>query len=262
MLWDILVISVLILSAIIAFFRGFVREVLTIAGVVGGVVGAVYFGDDAKPAFRSLFGISDSADDKDEKAKLFDLIPYELVADGLAYGTIFLVIVIILSVISHYLAAATKKSGLGLLDRSLGVLFGVVRGILLLGLVYLPVHIFVEVDQKKQWFEESRSIVYVELTANFLTEFFPDFEKDPEMMFDARDVKKVIKARELIREMDDKVKKNADKQLDEKGTNKDGKEATVGQGYEDELRQKMKDLLKDVPVDDISSPENTPSKAE
>lgn len=261
MLWDILVISVLILSAIIAFFRGFVREVLTIAGVVGGVAGAVYFGNDAKPAFRSLFGVNDQAEDA-EKAKLFDLIPYELVADGLAYGTIFLVIVIILSVISHYLAAATKKSGLGLLDRTLGVLFGVVRGILLLGLVYLPVHIFVEVDTKKQWFEQSRSIVYVELTANFLTKFFPDFEKEPEMMFDARDVKKVIKARELIREMDNKVKQDADKKLDEKGADENGKEATAGQGYEDELRQQMKDLLKDVPVDDTSSPENSPSKAE
>ena len=131
MFWDAIVIATLVISSIIAFFRGFVREVLTIVGVIGGAAGAYYGGPDAIPVFRSLMGVSENTqnaqDQAQEQAKLFDLIPYELVADSLAYGSIFLVIVILLAVISHYISAATRKSGLSLLDRSAGVLFGVLR---------------------------------------------------------------------------------------------------------------------------------------
>ena len=123
---------------------------------------------------------------------------------------------------------------------------------MLLGLLYLPVHIFVESSEKKQWFEGSRSIVYVELTADFLSQYFPDFGKEPEKMFDVKDIKKVIEARELLREQDQKVKDKAAKQdenLQDIENGGDNAPPSTGQGYEDELRKKLKDLLQEEPAE-------------
>lgn len=245
MIWDILVIATILISAILAFFRGFVREVLTIAGVVGGVAAAYYGGPSAKPVFRDLFGVSgDGATDKEKEAKLFDLIPYELIADGLAYGLIFLVVVILLSVISHYLSGFTKKFGMGVLDRTLGVAFGVFRGILLLGLLYLPVHIYSTAEEKKDWFKDSRTMVYVELTSDALLPLFPDPEQEPEKMFSVKDVKKAIEARSL---MDKAVPESPQSE-----THNEDSEQTAGEGYDQELREKMKGLLQDSPTEQPS----------
>ena len=237
MIWDIVVIVTLLISAILAFFRGFVREVLTIVGVVGGLGGAYYGGPHAIPFFRSLFGIGAEASKtgNGEKAegsgKLFDLIPYELIADGLAYGSIFVVIVVVLSVISHILASFTQNAGLGIIDRSLGVVFGIVRGVVLLGLVYLPVHTFAEVEAKKEWFDGSRSIIYVELTADALSEFFPKTETKPDKIFETKNIKKVIEAKGIV----DSAQKAASEL-----------------GYEDDLRDKLKDLLEENATQDAT----------
>ena len=262
MIWDSVVIATIVISAVIAFFRGFVRETLTIIGVVGGVAGAYYGGGYASPVFRDLLGVTDKDGEgkEEETAKLFDIISYELVADAHAYSLIFIVCVIFFSVISHYLGKATQNSALGIVDRTLGVLFGVLRGIILLGLLFMPVHIYVDAEQKKEWFEGSRSILYVEATADILTEFFPEFEQDPEKIFKTEDIEKAIKSREIIRELEEnygssengKAKENA-------GTkNSDDKPESSGQGYEEDLRNKMKNLLREVPDPSEESGKDSP----
>lgn len=259
MIWDILVIVTIILSAVIAFFRGFIREILTIIGVVGGLAGAYFLGPKLIPIFRSMFGVGENAEDGEGKeAKLFDLIPYELIADGLAYGSIFLIIVIVLSIISHFLASATKKSGLNVVDRSLGVLFGVLRGVVLLGLIYLPIHVFVEAESKKEWFADSRSIIYIELTADALAELFPEFEEEPEKMFSTKEVEKAIKARKLMNDLEGESEMVTPEAPDQetKPEEKDVEGASGEQGYEKKLRQEMKNILSDPPGEPVEVPEN------
>ena len=47
------------------------------------------------------------------------------------------------------LSGAVNAMGLGPVDRSLGVFFGVARALLLLGLVYLPFHLLLDDDARR-----------------------------------------------------------------------------------------------------------------
>jgi len=157
MIIDLVVAAILLISAVISFLRGLIRETLTIAGIIGGFVAAFYLGDNLAPVFRNWFGV-----DSENPSKLFDVIPMTIVADGLAYAFIFIAVVIIISVISHFIGGAVRAMGLGPVDRTLGVIFGVVRGALLLGLIYLPFHLLMDAESKTKYFSDSKTFGYIE----------------------------------------------------------------------------------------------------
>lgn len=171
MIVDIIVGVVVLLSAIIAFLRGFIREVLTIAGVVGGLLAAVFLGPKLAPLFRDWFGVEEG---DDKPAKLFDIIPVDIAADVTAYAMVFVIVVIAISVLSHFISGAVKAMGLGPIDRTLGVLFGVARGIVLLGLFYLPFHLMMNKDTKQDLFKDSRTHYFIEDVSEALVGFLPD----------------------------------------------------------------------------------------
>lgn len=170
MIVDIIVLVVLFISAVIAFLRGFIREVLTIAGVFGGLAAAYFVGPSFAPIMRGWFGVEEGVDPE----KLFGILPYNILADGLAYALIFIVVVGVLSVVSHMMAEAARNMGLGAIDRTLGVIFGLVRGLLLLSILYLPVHLMLDKKTTDEFFTSSRTHVYLEKTANWLSGFLPD----------------------------------------------------------------------------------------
>ncbi len=169
MIFDTIVIAVLLISALHAFWRGFIREILTIFGAIGGLLAALAFGDDVRPFMDTWLGVAG-----DEKAaKLFDVIPMTLVSAVLAYGVVFILIFGVLSFISHLIAEQVRALGLGAVDRTLGVVFGLLRGLLILGIFYLPVHIVMDKDTKKEWFKESRTHLYVEAVSSWLQNMMP-----------------------------------------------------------------------------------------
>lgn len=168
---DIFVLLVILASVMIAFMRGFIREILTIFGIVGGMAAAYIGGPLLTPTMRGWFGVVEGEEDPE---KLFGAIPYSMVADLLSYGAILVVFVIILSVISHFLAEFVKNLGLGALDRSLGVVFGLARGVLVLGLLYLMPYFLVGDEQKDEWFAGSKSRIYLEGVSQWMAGFMPE----------------------------------------------------------------------------------------
>lgn len=171
-IFDIGVILILLISAGVSFFRGFIREVLTIVGIVGGGLAALMFGKSMLPITYGWFGVVEGKED--EAGKLFDLIPYELVAQVTAYGVIFLVVFIVLQLASHFFSAAVAAIGLGPVDRTLGVFFGLVRGMLFLGLLYLPFQATGALDQlKEEYLSKSKTLFYVEQTSVWIKSFLP-----------------------------------------------------------------------------------------
>ena len=190
-IFDLIVIAALIVSAVIAFLRGFIREVLTILGVVGGLVCAYFMGPLIAPAVRGWLGVDPES--TEEEPKFLKVIPYDVAADAIAYGTIFIVIVLLLSVLSHLLSNAAKAVGLGPVDRTFGVMFGIIRGLVLLALLYLPVFLLVEKEIRDSWFEGSRTVVYVDGMASMASEMIPEsFTADME--------KKITEQAETTRE--------------------------------------------------------------
>ena len=225
MIIDIFVGIVVLLSAIISFFRGFIREVLTIAGVAGGIFSAIFFGPVLAPVLRGWLGVGEG---DAEPAKLFDLVPMSLIADISAYGAVFIVVVIIISVISHFTAGAAKAIGLGPIDRTLGVIFGVFRALVLLALLYLPFHLLMEQDTKNEYFGDSRSFFIVEKTAAFIASFLPESEEVQDSAEDK--IRDKLKEQDLLKSGKDE---GAPKELLELKTD----------GYQEDQRQDLDKLI-------------------
>ncbi len=173
MIFDAVILAAVIISAIVALLRGFIREFLTIIGVVGGIAAATFGGPVLVPTMHSWLGVKDDAEKID---KLFDVIPMTVVADVCAYGSIFLVVVIVLSVLSHFLAGAVKAIGLGPIDRILGIFFGIARAFLLMSLLYLPVYLLTEKEERNEWkiMQGSYSRSYIEYGAEWIARFLPE----------------------------------------------------------------------------------------
>ena len=172
MIIDLVVLAVLLISAAISFFRGFIREVLTIAGLLAGLFCAYTFGDDLAPIFQNWLGVTE-----DNNQKLFDIVPMSLVGTALAYGTIFIAVVIIVSALSYFIYRAVKAIGLGPVDRTFGVLFGLIRGALLVSLVYLPFHFGMDENSKDSFFEDSVTHTYMEDLTEYLVSFLPSSDE-------------------------------------------------------------------------------------
>lgn len=119
MTWvDVVVLVVLLLSAGLAYFRGAVREVLGIGAWVGAVVVAVLFEPAARPLVERY-------------------VQPEWLATGIAIGGTFLVVLVILKILIHWIAGKVQQSALGGVDRALGLVFGLARGAFVVVLAYI-----------------------------------------------------------------------------------------------------------------------------
>ncbi len=118
MTWaDLIVLAVLVVSAAMAFLRGFVEEVLG----VGAWIGAALAGLALQPTVRPLLGGIDP--------------PW--LADALAVAGVFLGVLVVLKIVIAIVARRVQDSALGSTDRALGLLFGLVRGAFLLVVAYI-----------------------------------------------------------------------------------------------------------------------------
>jgi membrane protein required for colicin V production len=126
MTWfDWAVIGVVALSGLLAFSRGFIREMLALAGwVVAGLV-----------TYYTLPSLAPMA---------LQVIDSPTVAPIAAGVIVFLLTLLVFGFISHYIATAVHANhAFGFLDRILGLGFGLVRGALLVSLAYLMLnHVF------------------------------------------------------------------------------------------------------------------------
>jgi membrane protein required for colicin V production len=235
MIFDIIVIIILLISALHAFWRGFIREVLTIFGALGGLFAAITFGAQMRPIMDGWLGITDP-----EKAgKLFEMIPMTIVSNVLAYGLIFFIVFGILSFISHLIAEQIRALGLGAVDRTLGVVFGLARGFLILGLFYLPVHIVMDDKSKDEYFKESRSQPYVEGMAAWIESVMPDDLLPLQDENKKDDTKKEDGARETLQNLD-VLKTDANKDTQPAPVEGEKKPET---GYGDQQRKTLDTLI-------------------
>jgi len=120
---DIIVLVILAVSAAVGVSRGFTREVLGIGGWIGAF-------------FASLYGMILV------RPLVMKYIKDPFVADIISGVTLFIVALIILTMVSRRMSLRIKSGALGGLDRSLGVIFGVIRGGVLLSLAYLVFSFF------------------------------------------------------------------------------------------------------------------------
>jgi membrane protein required for colicin V production len=143
---DAIVAVIILVSAILAYGRGFVREVLAIAGWVAAAVVAFIFAPQAEPLIQQIPVLDKFLGDSCELS---------IIA---AFAGVFAVALIVMSIFTPLFSSAIQRSALGGLDQGLGFLFGVLRGILLVAVAFV-VYNRVLVDATVPVVDNSRSAV-------------------------------------------------------------------------------------------------------
>ena len=136
---DIVVLVIVGVSCLFGIFRGFVKEVLSLVFWVAAIV------------FGGLFG-----------AKLGSLLSGVIatiwIQKMVGFVLIFLVVVITGALLGNLLSNLLSKAGLGGVNRALGGLFGIVRGIVIISVVLMMLSPF---DFPKRFYQDSVSIPYI-----------------------------------------------------------------------------------------------------
>ena len=135
---------VIVVSALLAYARGFVREVMAIIGWVAAGVLAYMFAPQAEPLMAEIPVVGDFIADSCELS---------LIA---AFFAVFAIALIVVSFFTPLMAGLVQRSGLGGLDQGAGFFFGVLRGILLVVIGFFVYNV-VMTGQSFTMVDESRS---------------------------------------------------------------------------------------------------------
>lgn len=122
---DAIVAVVIILSAILAYSRGFVREGLAIVGWVAAAVVAFLFAPAARPLIAQLPFLNKFLGDSCELATIG------------GFAAVFALALVVFSIITPLFSTVIQRSVLGGLDQGLGFLFGVARGVVLVAVAFV-----------------------------------------------------------------------------------------------------------------------------
>jgi membrane protein required for colicin V production len=110
---DLVILGVILLSTLLAYIRGVVRELIALLAWVVGFLGAL--------AFAPTVG-----------AWIPEIPGYPLVRYLIAFAGILIAALVVGALIAAPLARLIHAAGLGFVDRFLGSIFGVLRGVLLI----------------------------------------------------------------------------------------------------------------------------------
>lgn len=113
---------VIVFSAILAYSRGFVREVLAIAGWVAAAFLAYIFAPQAQPLV---------AEGAAQIPIVKDFVDNCETSTLTAFAVVFAVALIAFALFTPLFASLVQRSALNAVDQGLGFLFGVIRGMLL-----------------------------------------------------------------------------------------------------------------------------------
>lgn len=149
---DIIIGCVMSVSVIMAFFRGFVKEFFTVLAWILATIITIYL----SPVVQELLSASDGK-------KAF--------YDALSVLVIFTVSMIFFSFVFGRVIHHLKKNDGLFLDRSLGVLFGLIRGVLLICLGYIFLVGFIY-EEKPTWVK-GKFVKLVEIGSSQLVKLNP-----------------------------------------------------------------------------------------
>lgn len=192
---DGILLGIMVISALLAMIRGFVREVLSIASWVAAAAAAYLLYGRVLPYAKQY-------------------ISHDLVALGASVAVVFIITLIIVSYITMRISDFVLDSRIGALDRTLGFVFGAVRGLLLVVVALMFFNWFVHPDQQPNWVLNAKSRPILLSVGERIVALLPE---DPE------------------RAILDRIKKERTKQSG-------GDEAEGDTGYSDTERQGIDNL--------------------
>jgi membrane protein required for colicin V production len=148
----------MLISALLAMVRGFMREILSIAAWILAAVATLYFYSRLLPVAKQYINN--------------DIVAGVAVVAGVFLGTLLLVTIITVRISDMIL-----DSRVGALDRTLGFLFGLARGLVIVVVAFLFFTWLVPDRSHPDWVKSAKSRVVLQGTGQWLMSMLPD---DPE----------------------------------------------------------------------------------
>lgn len=150
---DIVILAILCLSGLFGLWRGFIREVLSLATWIVALLVARFYATDLMPWLEGL-------------------LANEMARYVLAFALLCLAVLIIGALINYLMSKLVKAAGLQLSDRLLGILFGVARGVMIVAaLVFVGMNFF----STEPWWQASVLLPYVTELIEWSRLFIMDF---------------------------------------------------------------------------------------
>ena len=165
MIWiDYAILAIVGISGVISLIRGFIREALSLVGWVAAFWLALAFSGQIAPRLEAYVTTP--------SARL-----------GIAFVAIFIGVLLLSGIVLRLVGLLVEKTGLSGTDRTIGILFGVLRGIVIVGLLVLAGGL--TPLPQDPWWRESTFLPHFERVANEISTFLPEnvqqqFRFDPE----------------------------------------------------------------------------------
>jgi membrane protein required for colicin V production len=157
-LLDIILLMVMLISGLLAMIRGFMREILSIGAWGVAAVVTLYSYSRVLPMAKQYF-TSDT------------------LAAAVSVGGVFLATLLIVSIITARISDMVLDSRVGALDRTLGFLFGLGRGLVIVVVAFLFFAWLVPDRSQPEWVRSAKSKLVLQNTGQWLMSMLPD---DPE----------------------------------------------------------------------------------
>ncbi len=139
-LLDILLLVVMLVSGLLAMIRGFMREILSIGAWGVAALATLYAYTKVLPIAKGYFSS-------------------DMVAAGVTVGGVFLLTLLIVSIITVRISDMVLDSRVGALDRTLGFLFGLGRGLVIVVVAFLFFAWLVPERSQPTWVSGAKSKV-------------------------------------------------------------------------------------------------------
>ncbi|MEM7495817.1 MAG: CvpA family protein [Myxococcota bacterium] len=152
--FDVGVLLIVGVSAVLALVRGATREALTMAAWVGALVVAYYGYAYVRELARQTIDVG-------------------WVADVVALAVVFVVPLIGFKTVASVLSEHVSERGFGFADRFFGVAFGVVRGAAIVSALYLGFVVLIDPEEQPTWVTQATLLPYVQDGADLIQGFLP-----------------------------------------------------------------------------------------
>lgn len=156
--FDIIVILTIMVSAVLSLMRGFVKEILSLTGWLGAVL-ITFFGFPY--VVKAMVGIELDS----------------VVLNVIAIIILFIISMIVLALINNAILSAVRETTRGPIDSSLGFLFGLIRGYIIVSLLHFTV-ILVTQDDGPKWLKDGETYNLTRVGANVIRDAVKEYEGD------------------------------------------------------------------------------------
>ena len=212
-LFDLLVILFILASAFFAFSRGFFQEIFSLFSWSGALLISYFYS-------KYLIDYVDK------------ILNNSTLSNLITYLVIFIVSLFLLSFISKKISGLIKYSSVGMIDRSLGFLFGVIRGYVLLCLMFFCYNFFFN-DVYPKWLEKSK-LSYILMKGSI--ELISIFDKDNQSINSIEE--------KIIEKSNSLFEKSIDSRL-----RRDKNDSRIDRGYNEDDRNNLDQLIDNIQDD-------------